>query len=197
MELGKYYDVTKSIIKENIAVQTSLLEDSNTIALLCKIVHEITNALAKGNKLLLFGNGGSAADAQHIAAEFVGRYLKERQALPAVALSTNTSILTAVGNDYSFNDIFARQVEAFGQSGDVAIGISTSGNSSNVLRGLHLAKTRNLITVGLTGRSGGHIKNIVDYCIRIPSDDTPRIQEGHILIGHILAEIVEDAVCGA
>jgi D-sedoheptulose 7-phosphate isomerase len=147
--------------------------------------------MQQGGKLLLFGNGGSAADAQHIAAEFVGRFAIERAALPAFALSVNTSCVTAIGNDYGFDQVFARQIEAFGKPGDVALGISTSGNSPNVLLGLAKAREVGLITVALTGDSECKMKNDADYCICVPSRETPRIQECHILIGHAIAELVE------
>ena len=156
----------------------------------------MSGALAGGNKVLLFGNGGSAADAQHIAAELVGRYKRERRALPAIALTVNTSSLTAIGNDCGFEHVFARQLEAMGAAGDVAVGISTSGNSPNVLRGIEVAKAGSLLTVALTGRTGGSLGKIVDYCIQVPSDDTARIQEAHILVGHILCEYVEQTLFG-
>lgn len=152
---------------------------------------EMSGALAAGRKILLFGNGGSAADAQHIAAELVGRFSRERRALPALALTTNTSTVTAVGNDYSYDRIFARQVEAFGASGDVAIGISTSGKSPNVIEAIRVAESIGMLTAGMTGASGRDLAELVDYCLRVPSEKTPRIQEAHILIGHILCEIVD------
>jgi D-sedoheptulose 7-phosphate isomerase len=151
----------------------------------------IANCLQFGNKLLLFGNGGSAADAQHLAAEFVGRFVRERAGLPAIALTTDSSILTAVGNDYGFEQVFSRQIEALGRSNDVAIGISTSGNSPNVLAGLKQASKQNLKTIGLTGKDGGAIATCVDLSITVPCADTARIQECHITIGHILCELVE------
>lgn len=163
---------------------------------LVQVAEELIQAYKAGKKVLLFGNGGSAADAQHIAAELVGKYYLERKPLPAQALTVNTSSLTAIGNDYAFEQIFARQVEALGNSGDVAIGISTSGNSPNVIRGLQAGKRKRLITVGLTGEDGGTLKGEVDYCICVPSKDTPRIQEAHILIGHILCELVERSLFG-
>jgi D-sedoheptulose 7-phosphate isomerase len=194
---SRYVEIVKSSIRNSIAVFGKLLEDPESIMLIGRIAEQIINAYKRGGKVLLFGNGGSAADAQHIAAEFVGRYLKDRKALNAIALTTNTSILTAVGNDYSFEEVFSRQVEALGEEGDVAIGISTSGRSANVLKGLQAAKVKKLITIGLTGRSGGLMKDIVDYCLCIPADETPRIQEGHILVGHILAAIVEEELFGS
>jgi D-sedoheptulose 7-phosphate isomerase len=154
-------------------------------------------ALRGGCKVLFFGNGGSAADAQHLAAEFTGRYLKERRALPALALHANSSAVTAIGNDYGFDLVFARQIEALGKDGDVAVGISTSGNSSNVLRALEVAKSKSIYTVALTGASGGRMKDVADCTICIPSQETPRIQECHILTGHIICEIAEDLMIEA
>jgi D-sedoheptulose 7-phosphate isomerase len=151
----------------------------------------VVHSLRQGNKLLLFGNGGSAADAQHLAAEFVGRFVLERRALPAIALTTDTSILTAVGNDYGFDQVFARQIEALGRPGDVAIGISTSGNSPNVLAAINVAAARGLKTVGLAGKDGGALAKAVDVAIVIPSSNTARIQECHITIGHLFCELVE------
>jgi D-sedoheptulose 7-phosphate isomerase len=151
----------------------------------------MANALKEGNKVLLFGNGGSAADAQHIAAEIVGRFKKERRALPAIALTTDTSILTAVGNDYGFETIFERQVEALCMPGDIVIGISTSGESENVIRGLKKAHDLGATTVALTGKKGGRMVDIAHYCFVVPSYDTARIQECHITIGHVLCEIID------
>jgi D-sedoheptulose 7-phosphate isomerase len=172
-------------------VKRALLEDSGLVRLIAKVGREFVVALRTGHKILLFGNGGSAADAQHIAAELVGRYQRERRALPALALTTNSSSVTAIGNDYSFEDVFARQVEALGSKGDVAVGISTSGKAVNVLRGVAAANAKGLLTVGLTGKEGGELRKLVKYYVGIPADTTPRIQEAHMLIGHVLAEIVE------
>ncbi|OGR28032.1 MAG: phosphoheptose isomerase [Desulfuromonadaceae bacterium GWB2_53_15] len=147
-----------------------------------------------GSKLLVMGNGGSAADAQHFAAEIVGRFKLERAALPAIALSTDTSILTAIGNDYGFDAVFSRQVEALATAGDVVVGISTSGNSPNVLKALQLARERGCRTVGLLGKDGGSIKAACDLALIVPSSDTPRIQEGHITIIHIICDLVEKAL---
>ena len=153
----------------------------------------IVSTLKAGNKVLLFGNGGSAGDAQHIAAELTGRYKTERQALPAVALTTDTSAITASGNDYGFDRIFDRQVEAIGKEGDLLIGISTSGNSRNVLRALAYGKDNGMNTIGLSGKGGGDMRPLCDINLIIPSDDTARIQEMHITIGHILCGIVDSA----
>ncbi len=156
-----------------------------------KVSEILVNALKQGNKALLFGNGGSAADAQHIAAELVGRFAFDRPALPALALSVNSSCVTAIGNDYGFDRVFSRQLEALARPGDIAIAISTSGNSTNVLHAISTARKIGLKTIGLTGRSGGNLRNAVDYCICVPSNETPRIQECHILVGHIISELVE------
>ena len=181
-------------IEASIATYQRLLGNETTMRLIGAVSAALLNALQQGRKALLFGNGGSAADAQHIAAEFVGRFALERAAWPVEALSVNTSCLTAIGNDYGFDSVFARQIEAFGNSGDVAIGISTSGNSANVLRGLAKAKEKGMTTVALAGASGGKVKHSADYCICAPSDQTPRIQECHILIGHVISELVERAM---
>lgn len=156
----------------------------------------LEDAFRNGKKLLVMGNGGSAADAQHLAGEIVGRFKLERRALPAIALSTDTSILTAVGNDYGFDAIFRRQVEALAEAGDVVLGISTSGCSPNVLAALRLAREMGCRTVGLLGKDGGSIKTLVDVDLTVPGSDTPRIQEGHITIIHILCELVEQSLFG-
>ena len=160
-------------------------------ATIVKVCSDITAAFNNGNKVLLLGNGGSAADAQHIAAELVGRFKLQRRALPAIALTTDTSILTALGNDYSFEYVFCRQVEALAQKGDIVIGISTSGNSVNILKGIQSAVAAGCTTIGLLGGNGGTLKSEVDTAILVPSNDTPRIQECHILLGHIICDIVE------
>jgi D-sedoheptulose 7-phosphate isomerase len=194
MQTGDFeHRVTKSI-KASIAVKELLLNDTGLVSAVAKVSEVLVAALQRGNKPLLFGNGGSAADAQHIAAEFVGRFAFNRPPLPALALSVNTSCVTAIGNDYGYDLTFARQVEALGRAGDVAIGISTSGNSPNVLQGLCAAKKMGIHTVALTGSTGGKLKNVVDFCICAPSNDTPRIQECHILIGHIISELVEETI---
>ncbi len=179
------------LIEASIAAKQDLLHNSVLVSIVAKVSEVLIKALQQGNKALLFGNGGSAADAQHIAAEFVGRFAFDRPALPALALSVNTSCVTAIGNDYGFDQVFSRQIEAIARPGDVAIGITTSGNSPNVLRAGTAARKIGLRTVGLTGRSGGKLKECVDHCICVPSDDTPRIQECHILVGHIISELVE------
>jgi D-sedoheptulose 7-phosphate isomerase len=154
----------------------------------------LSDTLNRGNKLLVMGNGGSAADSQHFVAEIVGRFKMERRALPAIALSTDTSILTAIGNDYGFDSVFSRQVEALAASGDIVVGISTSGNSPNVLKALNTAKTRGCRTIGLLGKDGGNIRAACDLALVVASTDTPRIQEGHITIIHIVCDLVEKAL---
>jgi D-sedoheptulose 7-phosphate isomerase len=151
----------------------------------------IAHGLRNGRKILLFGNGGSAADAQHLAAEMVGRFGPDRSALPAISLSTDTSILTAVGNDYGYEKVFARQIEALGQAGDTAIGISTSGNSPSVLEAIDVARSKGMFTVGFTGETGGKMKDRTEVLFRVPSRQTPRIQETHILLGHIICELID------
>lgn len=179
------------LIEASIATKQALLSSPDVVLTVAKVSEILVNALKQGNKVLLFGNGGSAADAQHIAAEFVGRFAFDRPALPALALSVNTSCVTAIGNDYGFDQVFSRQLEALARRGDIAIGISTSGNSANVLNAMSTAKKIGLHTIALTGRTGGNLRNTVDHCICVPSNETPRIQECHILIGHIISELVE------
>jgi D-sedoheptulose 7-phosphate isomerase len=193
-DTGDFEQRVSNSIQASIAVKRLLLSDAGLLLTVAKVSELLVEALDEGNKVLLFGNGGSAADAQHIAAEFVGRFAFDRPALPALALSVNTSCVTAIGNDYGFDVIFSRQIEALGRPGDVAIGISTSGNSQNVLRAVSVAKGMGLHTVGLTGCTGGKLKKAVDYCICVPSNETPRIQECHILIGHIISELVEETI---
>lgn len=179
-----------SILKEDIEIKNRIIKE------LCGKIEEATKliaiALKTGKKILIFGNGGSAADAQHMACEFVGRYKKERKALPAIALTTDTSILTAVSNDFSFEDVFSRQIEALGESGDIAFGISTSGNSKNVFNAIQIAKEKGLKTIGLLGCDGGIIKDAVDIPIVVPAKSTPRIQESHTVIEHIICELIEE-----
>ena len=184
----------RAIIEASIDAKRALLQDGKAIATIGRMSEVLVSAFLHGNKLILFGNGGSAADAQHIAAEFVGRFAFNRPALPAMALSVNSSAVTAIGNDYGFDRVFTRQLEAFGRTGDVVIGISTSGNSPNVLEGITAAGAMGLRTMALTGRSGGRLRDAAELCVCAPSNDTPRIQECHILIGHIVSELVEEAL---
>ena len=187
-------DYIKETITESIAVKQALLKDDETIAIIREVAEAIYQAFINGGKVLLCGNGGSAADAQHIAAEFVGRFVYERRALHAVALTTDSSIFTAVGNDYGFEYIFERQVEALGQANDIFIGISTSGNSRNVERALLRAKAKGMVTVGLLGGTGGSCMALCDYPIVVKSSVAARIQESHIMIGHALCAVVDAKV---
>jgi D-sedoheptulose 7-phosphate isomerase len=192
MELDSTQDVITSRIRETAVLLDQLLSDREYHDAVAGVSSAMAEALRSGHKVLLFGNGGSAADAQHLAAELSGRFLRERKGLPGWALTTNTSSLTAIANDYSFDLVFARQIEGLGTAGDVAFGITTSGKSPNVLRALEVAREKKLVTVGLTGGSGRTLRNLVDYCICIPSSQTPRIQEAHILTGHILCELIDN-----
>jgi len=187
---GPRADAVRRRIRDSLRVKEALLADDLVDALV-RVAETLVAAYRRDGKVLLFGNGGSAADAQHIAAELEGRYLHDRPALHALALHTNTSALTAIANDYGYARVFARQVEAAVRPGDVVIGISTSGNSENVLGGVRAARAQGAVTVALTGAGGGRLKNLVDHCLAVPSAETPRIQEAHILIGHILCELVE------
>ncbi len=188
-------DSIRSVVADSLELKRTFFRaNEETIA---QVAREISLALDKGRKVLLYGNGGSAADAQHLAAEWIGRFQKERRPLPAVALTTNTSILTAIGNDYGFDQVFARQIRALGQKGDVAIAISTSGNSPNVLIATDAAREMGLITVGLTGRDGGKLGGKVQYHLNVPHSLSARIQEVHIMIGHILCELTEKDVKGS
>ncbi len=172
--------------------QEVLQKTKELTTVLAKISTICTEAISGGHKILICGNGGSAADAQHIAAEFVGRFLKERKSLPAIALTTDSSILTSVANDYSYDVVFARQVEGLGQSGDVLIGISTSGNSKNVNLALEAAREKGIKTIGFTGRDGGKMRSLCDEILIIPSNVTARIQEMHIMCGHIICQMVDE-----
>ena len=187
----------KQLISESISVKQQLLNDEAILQRICDAVNAVTNAFKNGNKVLFCGNGGSAADAQHLAAEFSGRFYKDRKALPAEALHCNTSYLTAVANDYSYDVIYSRLVEGLGVSGDVLIGLSTSGNSGNIIKAFEIAKEKNIITIGFTGDSGGKMKDLCHYLFNVPSKITPRIQESHILIGHIICELVEEKLFNA
>ena len=194
MSLDTFEDRVRYSIRESIATKQQVLNDAELISKIARVSEIVRSSFERGNKLVIFGNGGSAADAQHIAAEFVGRFAFDRPALPALALSVNTSCVTAIGNDYGFDHIFARQIEGFGRAGDVAIGISTSGNSPNVISGLSVARENGLQTVALAGRTGGKMKSVAEYCVCVPSNETPRIQECHILIGHVISELVEQSL---
>jgi D-sedoheptulose 7-phosphate isomerase len=191
-----HHQKISSIINESIKVKQTLMGDAHLIAQIDTVVNVITTAFQNGNSVYFAGNGGSAADAQHLAAEFSGRFYKDRKALPSEALHCNTSYLTAVANDYSYEVIYARLIEGITKPGDVLVGISTSGNSGNIVKAFEMAKTKQVVTIGFTGDNGGKMKEISDYLINVPSNDTPRIQESHILVGHIICELVESNIFG-
>lgn len=180
------------IIQASIDVKNNLLQDEQLIIIIDKCIAVLVNAFRNGNKVLFCGNGGSAADAQHLAAEFSGRFYIDRDALPAEALHCNTSYITAVGNDYGYELVYSRMIKGIGQKGDVLIGLSTSGNSKNIIKAFETAKEKDMITIGFTGSTGGDLKSLSDYLINIPSTDTPRIQECHITVGHIICQLVEE-----
>lgn len=182
----------RDIISASIATKQQLLESDLLIDVIDKSVTAIVTAFKNGNRVYFCGNGGSAADAQHLAAEFSGRFYTDRKALPAEALHCNTSYLTAVGNDYSFDVIYARLIDGIGEAGDVLVGLSTSGNSANIVKAFESARAKQMVTIGFTGASGGLLKSVSDYLVNIPSTDTPRIQESHILAGHIICQLVEE-----
>ena len=183
-------------IHNSIETKQKIVEDKALMSDILEAIKIIIEAYKRGNKTLIAGNGGSAADAQHIAAEFVSRFYLEREGIASIALTTDTSILTAIGNDYGFEKVFARQIEALGVNGDIFIAISTSGNSKNIIEAIKRAKDKGISTIGLTGESGGEMANICDICIKVPSSATPRIQESHIMIGHIICAIVEEELFG-
>ena len=188
-------DAIRALFDDSLHAQRVFL--SEHAADLERAVDLVAEALGGGHKLLLFGNGGSAADAQHIASEFVGRMTRDRRALPAIALTTDTSALTAIANDYGYDEVFARQVQALGRTGDVALALSTSGNSPNVLRAVSACRSLGMRIVGLTGGDGGALAGQVDVSLRVSASRlSPRVQETHILVGHVLCELVERRVCG-
>lgn len=185
-------NILRSNIERSLEVHSRLVE--TCLPALAAAADALVSAYRAGHKALFFGNGGSAADAQHLAAEFLGRYLREREPLPALALHANSSALTAIANDYGYDHVFARQLEALAVRGDVAVGISTSGNSPNVIEAMASARRLGLVTIALTGGSGGRLRSLVDILIAVPSEETPRIQECHILAGHALCDAVEQAL---
>jgi D-sedoheptulose 7-phosphate isomerase len=187
-----YMEKIKNIIQASITVKEKILQNEELLNTIEKVVVTVVAAFKNGNRIYFCGNGGSAADAQHLAAEFSGRFYTDRKALPAEALHCNTSYLTAVANDYSYDAVYARLIDGIGQKGDVLIGLSTSGNSGNIIQAFETAKEKGLITVGFTGDSGGKMKSLSDYLINVPSSDTPRIQESHIMVGHIICQLVEE-----
>jgi D-sedoheptulose 7-phosphate isomerase len=193
MTSASSHEIASRNIQESIAVKQAILADHALLDTITNVGQELAGTLQRGGKIFFFGNGGSAADAQHLAAELVGRFEKERRALPALALTANTSALTAIGNDYSYEVVFARQLEGLGSRGDAAVGISTSGKSPNVLNALRSARKMGITAVGMTGQRSPDIAELVDYCISVPSKRTARVQEAHILLGHILCEIIDQS----
>ena len=185
-------DNIKRIIKSSIDTKQSVLQNEGLLKTIDTSVDVIVNAFRNGNRVYFCGNGGSAADAQHLAAEFSGRFYTNRKALPAEALHCNTSYLTAVANDYGFDEIYSRLIDGIGEAGDVLVGLSTSGTSANIIKAFETAKKKEMITIGFTGKSGGNMKPLCDHLVNIPSTDTPRIQESHIMVGHIICQLVEE-----
>lgn len=183
----------KAIIQASIDVKQQILLDETILQTINNVTNAIVAALFNGNRIYFCGNGGSAADAQHLAAEFSGRFYLDRKALPAEALHCNTSYLTAVANDYHYDMVYARLIDGIGQEGDILIGLSTSGNSSNIVKAFEIAKSKKLVTVGFTGFNGGLLKSLSNYILNVPSIDTPRIQESHIMVGHIICQLCEEA----
>jgi D-sedoheptulose 7-phosphate isomerase len=182
----------KNLIQASIDAKQAVLQDATLLQTVSDVADVIVRAFRNGNRVYFCGNGGSAADAQHLAAEFSGRFYKDRKALPSEALHCNTSYMTAVANDYSYDAVYARLIDGIGREGDVLVGLSTSGNSGNIVKAFEAAKAIGMITVGFTGLSGGALKALSDYLINVPSTDTPRIQESHILLGHIICQLVEE-----
>lgn len=192
--MGSKIGRIKEVIAESINVKTQILNNEVMMASCEEIAEKVAEAFRNDKKVLFCGNGGSAADAQHLAAEFSGRFYFDRDPLDAEALHVNTSYITAVGNDYSYDEIFSRVLKAKGRKGDFLFGISTSGNSKNVLKAFEVAREKGMIIVAMTGESGGKMKGNCDYLLNVPSSDTPRIQESHIMLGHIICELVEDSL---
>jgi D-sedoheptulose 7-phosphate isomerase len=186
--------IVQSEIKRTVAVLNALAADDALNSAIEQAASICIEAIRQGNKILFAGNGGSAADAQHLAAELVGKLAYERPAMPSISLTTDTSILTAIGNDFGFSDIFVRQIDGLGRAGDVFIGISTSGRSKNLVAALQACRKRGIVTIGMTGSTGGDMLPLCDYCLRMPSDDTQKIQEAHIVVGHILCGLVEQEI---
>ena len=182
----------KNIIQASIEVKTKILNDDKLLLTVNDCVNVMVSAFEKGKKVLFCGNGGSASDAQHLAAEFSGRFYTDREALPAEALHCNTSYITAVANDYSYDVIYSRLVKGIGNEGDILVGLSTSGNSKNIVKAFEVAKEKGMTTIAFTGSSGGKLKHHADFLLNVPSDDTPRIQESHITLGHIICQLVEE-----
>lgn len=193
-DTGQDIALIKTLLQDSIAVKQQLLADEAMLVMIADVAQRAIDALRMGNKIILAGNGGSASDAQHIAAELVGRFELDRPGLPAMALTTNASQLTALSNDYGYEAVFSRQLQALSQTGDVFFGLSTSGNSANVVNAMEVAEEQGLITVGMTGDLGGRLESLCDVCIKVPSANTARIQEAHITIGHILCAQIEQGL---
>jgi D-sedoheptulose 7-phosphate isomerase len=185
-------DKIKNIISSSIAVKQAILSDRDILDAVQNISNEMVKCLRFDNRIYFCGNGGSAADAQHLAAEFSGRFYTDRKALPAEALHCNTSYLTAVANDYSYDVVYSRLIDGIAKEGDVVVGLSTSGNSANIVKAFEVAREKRVITVGFTGKDGGKMKPLSDFLLNVPSTDTPRIQESHIMLGHIICQMVEE-----
>lgn len=189
-------DKIRKIISESVEVKNKLLETEGILRSVDEIASLMVQALKNGNRIYFCGNGGSAADAQHLAAEFSGRFYIDRDALPAEALHCNTSYITAVGNDYGYDLVYARLIKGIGNKGDFLVGLSTSGNSVNIIKAFEVAREKGIVTVGFTGQSGGKMKELSDYLLNVPSSNTPRIQESHIMLGHIICQLVEEQYFG-
>ncbi len=195
-QTSQFDDRIRTSVESAIATMELLRADAELLATLSRVAQHIIQAFRQGNKVILFGNGGSANDAEHIATELVGRFGFDRPALPALSLAESLSSVTAISNDYGFERVFSRQIEAFARPGDVAIAISTSGNSPNILNGVATANNADVYTIGMTGKSGGKLRSLVKDCLCVPSNETPRVQECHTLIGHALSQIVEQELFG-
>ncbi len=182
----------ETAFQESAQVKLQFIQIEENVGKIMEVTKRILAAYRKGNKVLLFGNGGSACDASHLAAELVNRYKKDREGLPAISLATDMAVVTSISNDYDYTDLFSRQIKTMGHKGDIAIAISTSGNSPNVLKAVEVAKQKGLITIGFAGKDGGKLAGLVDYAFIVPSNNTARIQEAHITLGHLLCELIED-----
>ncbi|APT76070.1 phosphoheptose isomerase [Marinitoga sp. 1137] len=189
-------NLIKERIKQSVEIKNKILENEKLLKKIESASKIIIDAIKKGNKVIFCGNGGSAADAQHLAAELMGKFYLNRKPMPAISLTVNTSVLTAIGNDFGYDEVFVRQLEGIAKNGDIIVGISTSGNSKNIIKAFKYAKENNIKIIAFTGETGGKIKEYADILINIPSNDTPRIQESHITIGHIICEIVEKEIFG-
>ncbi len=192
IDIGKTELVIDKVFADLINLLKVINNDLNLKSKICDISDIIVKTIEEEKKVLFFGNGGSAADSQHMAGEFISRFMMNRKSIPGIALTTDSSVMTSIANDYGFQDLFSRQIEGLGNEGDIAYAFSTSGKSPNVLKGLKIAKEKGLITIGMTGSNGYEMNNLCDYLIEIPSGIVPRIQEGHLLVGHLICQIVEE-----